>query len=192
MFKCVEEPYFPQSFIPGANSDRQCITMLLIFLQGPDFPLSHVLEVTNLATVYTKFQRDAPISRASSRRCRQRPLVQSPAKQICTVISVPTFTSDISKILCIQKPNCSSMEGSTYLYWYKIFSQRLFFLIYTDVNHNHLSSIPSQSPQCHRLHVEHHCAEQHTIREETSIPVALAPLPSSIVGYNKGAPSFRH
>lgn len=38
MFNYVEERYFPQSFILGANSDRQCVNML--FLPGPDSPLS--------------------------------------------------------------------------------------------------------------------------------------------------------
>jgi len=43
---------------------------------------------------------------------------------------------------------------------------KVVFRIHTDVNHNCLF-ILSQSPQSHRLHVEHHCSEQHKVREET-------------------------
>lgn len=43
MFNYVERHYFPQSFIPEVNSDHKGATML--FLQGPDSPLSQVLEV---------------------------------------------------------------------------------------------------------------------------------------------------
>ena len=65
----------------------------------------------------------------------------------------------------------SSTESSPCLYWYfhKIQLPKVVFPIYTDVNHNYLSFVLSQSPQCHRLCAEHHCAEQHKVRGDPSL-----------------------